>query len=347
MKADSTDTELLQAWSDAIQAWALRGEGATSSITGGGAVRALEREFSARHQDRPVVAVGSGTAALAACLLGLGIGSGDEVVTPVLDWPSAVEAIEWLGARPIFADINPATGTLDPIAVADRMTSRTTAVIATHVFGVPADVPALREVLPCHVPIVEDCAQAVGAGLNRQPCGTLGDAAAFSLGPGKHIDAGEGGLAVFARSEHWTDAVAATQHPVRAVMAGCSPTNHRRLSSRLHPFAAVLALASMGSLDERLREVRDRVARWQHVHESAVVVGSDERRLCSWTQIPVQNAVGAPTTPIHSHLHRDPTGHFLGAETFLAHTALLVETLHRPFEAFAGPVIPDKEECMP
>lgn len=289
MKSANPDAALIARWRDAIDDWETRASGATSSITGGGAVEILEGAFSDLMHGRSCLATGSGTSALAACLIGVGVQPGDNVLTSALDWTAATDAIRSIGASPVYVDIDPTTATIDPHSAASRYDRRTSAVVATHLFGIPADVPALRAGLPDSLPIVEDCAQAFGALLGGQPVGTLGDAAAFSFGPGKLIDAGEGGITVFADEMAWERAVVATQHRIRA-LATTQPATHVHLSSRIHPMAAVLALWDLGDAKERLRGRRTVVELWCREHPSATLIGCDPQRTPSLWRVPVTGA---------------------------------------------------------
>lgn len=323
MGTSSSEGRQLQIWQYAITSWAEQGEGATSSITGGGAIRALEYEFGRRLGGRPVLAVGSGTAALAACLIGVGVRPGSEVITSVLDWPAAAEAIRWIGAIPVLADVDPATGTLAPNELAGLLSPQTAAVVATHLYGVPADIPALRAALPRDLPIVEDAAQALGATLDGHPVGTLGDAAAFSLGPGKHVDAGEGGLAAFADEAAWDLAVCTTQHRVRT-LATEQPETATRISSRIHPMAAIIALHLLPHADDALSDRRAAVESWITRHPGATLVGHDHRRRSAMWQIPVTGAPHEATTTMNLALPTgaDPGG-YPGASAFMATSRLL------------------------
>lgn len=284
------DAELITGWRAAIDAWESAATGATSSVTGGGAIRHLETSMSSRLGGRQVLGVGSGTAALAACLVGVGVRPGQEVITSALDWPAATQAILLIGAVPRFADVSPDTLAIDPVSASALLSDRTGAVVATHLFGIPADVPALRKRCGPGVPIVEDCAQAVGARLDGRETGTLAEAAAFSLGPGKQVDAGEGGLAGFSEEADWERAVTATQHPVRArVSTDQRPST--AVPSRIHPLAAVLALHQLQDVDRRTDNTRAAVRAWARQHPSASVLGLDARREPAWWRTPVTGAV--------------------------------------------------------
>jgi hypothetical protein len=213
-------------------------------VFGSGAIAAAEAVFSQRHQDRPTLLLPSATYALRVGLQALGVGPGDEVVCGAVDWPAGLAAAASLGARPVGVAMDPETLTLDPVAAAKALTSRTRAVIACHLHGVCADIPALRALLP-GVAVVEDAAQAFGCTLDGHPAGTLGDAAVLSLGPGKQIDAGEGGVLICGDAATYEAAVGLACHPLRHLVAGLPEADPSSLSLRPHPMTAVLALHAL------------------------------------------------------------------------------------------------------
>ncbi|MDT0631801.1 DegT/DnrJ/EryC1/StrS family aminotransferase [Rubrivirga sp. S365] len=137
--------------------------------------------------------VGNGTDALQVALMALGVGPGDEVVCPAFTFVATAEAAALLGARPVFADIDPETFNLDPERVADAVTERTKAVVPVHLFGQMADLAAIRDAAG-DVPIVEDAAQALGATRDGQAAGTAGAVGTLSFYPSKNLGAfGDGG----------------------------------------------------------------------------------------------------------------------------------------------------------
>jgi dTDP-3-amino-3,4,6-trideoxy-alpha-D-glucose transaminase len=156
---------------------------------------AFEAEFAAASRATEAVGVGTGTDAIAIALRALGIGPGDEVITSPLSAAFSALAIMMAGARPVFADIDPERLTLDPDAVAAAVTTRTAAILPVHLYGQPADMPALCGVAARHnLAIVEDCCQAHLATCGGQPVGTFGVAAAYSFYPTKNLGAlGDGG----------------------------------------------------------------------------------------------------------------------------------------------------------
>jgi dTDP-4-amino-4,6-dideoxygalactose transaminase len=154
-------------------------------------VRAFEDEAAAFLGVRETVGVANGTDALVLSLDALGVGPGDEVICPSFTFYATAEAIARRGATPVFADIDPATLNLDPTDVAERVTRRTKAILAVHLFGRPASL----EALPDGVPVVEDAAQSFGAASDGRRVGALGVAAAFSFYPTKNLFGfGDGGL---------------------------------------------------------------------------------------------------------------------------------------------------------
>ncbi|MBA2536811.1 MAG: DegT/DnrJ/EryC1/StrS family aminotransferase [Actinobacteria bacterium] len=154
-------------------------------------VRAFEEEAAGFLGAAKAIGVANGTDALVLVLDALGIGPGDEVICPAFTFYATAEAIVRRGATPVFCEIDPATLNLDPVDVAERVTERTKAIVAVHLFGRPAP---LNE-LPDRIPVVEDTAQAVGAMLGGRRVGTLGAAGTFSFFPSKNLFAlGDAGL---------------------------------------------------------------------------------------------------------------------------------------------------------
>jgi perosamine synthetase len=154
----------------------------------------FENEFANLCGTRHAIAVSNGTVALHLALLGLGVGAGDEVVVPSLTYVASVNAIQYVGAKPVFVDVDPSTWCLDVAAVERAITSRTRAVVAVHLYGQPADMDALRAVCdPRAIHIVEDAAEAPLAIYHGRVTGGLGDVGTFSFYGNKLFTSGEGG----------------------------------------------------------------------------------------------------------------------------------------------------------
>jgi perosamine synthetase len=160
-------------------------------------VAAFENEFSATVQGRHCVAVNSGTSALHLGLLAAGIGPGDEVIVPSFTFAATANAVALSGATPVFVDIDPATYCMSPEAVAEAIGPRTTALLPVHLFGHPADLPALIDLAQRNgLMVFEDAAQAHLAEHSGIPVGCHGSFAAFSFYPTKNMTTGEGGMVV-------------------------------------------------------------------------------------------------------------------------------------------------------
>jgi dTDP-4-amino-4,6-dideoxygalactose transaminase len=157
-------------------------------------VEGLERELARAIGVEHAIAVSSGTDAILAVLMALGIGPGDEVITPTFSFFATAGCVARVGATPVFVDIDPATYNVDPKAVRQAITPRTKAIIPVHLYGQMADMPALMDVAG-EIPVIEDACQAVGADHRGRQAGTIGTAGCFSFFPSKNLGAfGDGGL---------------------------------------------------------------------------------------------------------------------------------------------------------
>lgn len=154
-------------------------------------VASLEKEMASRLKMKGAAAVSSGTAALHLALAGLKIGPGDEVILPTYVCTALLNAVHYVGAKPVLADVRLADGNIDPRDVAQRINPRTRAIIVPHMFGFPADIKALLEL---GVPLIEDCAQSAGALIGKKPVGSFGRVSVFSFYATKMMACGEGGM---------------------------------------------------------------------------------------------------------------------------------------------------------
>lgn len=159
-------------------------------------VESFEREFSAFVGAEHGVGVSNGTSAVEIAVKALGLEPGDEVLTTSMSFIATADSFARCGIRPAFADIDPRTFNLDPASVSERLTSRTRAILAVHLYGQPADMDALLEIGKLKdIPVLEDCAQAHGAVYRGRRVGSMGAASAFSFFPTKPLGgAGDGGF---------------------------------------------------------------------------------------------------------------------------------------------------------
>ena len=180
--------------------------------------KALEQELAEFCGVKRAIALNSGTDALHLALRALDIGAGDEVITTAFTFVATTEAIGIVGAKPIFADIDPNTFNLDPKELEKKITPKTKAIIPVHLYGQPADMVAIMEIAKKYnLYVIEDCCQAIGAELNGQKVGSFGDIGCFSFFPTKNLGAfGDGGL-VTTNSDMLADRIVALRNHGGAV----------------------------------------------------------------------------------------------------------------------------------
>ena len=165
----------------------------TGWITSGPKVREFEQLFAEKHQVKHAFAVTSATTALHLALVALGVVKGDEVIVPAFTWVATANVVLYCGASVVFVDVDPTTFNLDPLDLKDKITSKTKVIIPVHLFGLCADMDAIKEIAP-GIPLVEDAACAAGATYKGKFAGGLGDVGCFSFHPRKSITTGEGGM---------------------------------------------------------------------------------------------------------------------------------------------------------
>ena len=157
----------------------------------------FERQFSEFCGVEFASAVSNGTVALHLALLALGVGEGDEVIVPTFTYIASVNAITYVGAKPVFVDSNPETWQMDVEDVRRKMTKNTRAVMAVHLYGHPCDLHSLKEICDkAGVFLIEDCAEAIGTKFQGRHVGGFGDVSTFSFFGNKTITTGEGGMVV-------------------------------------------------------------------------------------------------------------------------------------------------------
>jgi dTDP-4-amino-4,6-dideoxygalactose transaminase len=243
-------------------------------VAQGPRVAEFERAFAAVAGTGHGIAVSSCTTALHLALIALGVGAGDEVIVPSLSFIATANAARYVGARPVFADVDLATGNLTVETIDAVRTPRTRAVIAVHQGGVPADVRALRAAAAgWGVALVEDAACAAGSTAYGRPVGEGALIAAWSFHPRKVITTGEGGMLTTDRAdwavrlrrlrEHGMNVSAAERHAsAQPVLEAYLETGY---NYRMTDIQAAVGLVQLGRLDALVAQRRALAARYHEL----------------------------------------------------------------------------------
>ncbi len=215
------------------------------------------------------VGVNSGTSALHLAVIAAGLGEGDIGITTPFSFVASANCLLYERAIPVFVDVDPLTGNIDPALVAEKASeisrgpnpARLKAIVPVHTFGQPADMDPLRATAHEHgLSVIEDACEAIGAEYKGRLVGTLGDASVFAFYPNKQMTTGEGGMLLTARSD-WNDLFRSLRNQGRDVFDAW--LNHSRLgyNYRLDEMSAALGASQLARLDELLAK-RARVAGW-------------------------------------------------------------------------------------
>jgi dTDP-4-amino-4,6-dideoxygalactose transaminase len=267
---------VMRPWLGEEEAAAAAAAIASGWVAQGPRVAEFEQAFAAAIGVDHAVAVSSCTAALHLAMMAVGIGPGDDVVVPSLSFIATANAARYVGARPVFADVDAATLNLTPDTVAAVLTERTKAVILVDQAGVPADLDSMRKLCdPNGIVVVEDAACAVGSEYRDRPVGAGADLAAFSFHPRKLLTTGEGGMLVTPDGqvaarlrrlrEHGMDISAASRH------ASAQPVIEHYMETgynyRMTDIQAAVGLVQLGKLPRMIDRRRMLAHRYRKLLE--------------------------------------------------------------------------------
>jgi perosamine synthetase len=220
----------------------------------------FETKFSKYVGATHALATSSCTGALQIALMALGIGTGDEVIVPDETWVATANAVRYVGATPIFADVERDTWNIDANSIESLITSQTKAIIAVHMYGHPARMDRIVALAQKHqLRLIEDAAPAIGAEWNNQRCGSFGDFAAFSFQGAKLLVTGEGGMLVTSNDELYAKAKKIWdqgRNPERAFWI-----DEDGVKFKMSNIQAALGLAQLERANE-LIEMKRRIFRW-------------------------------------------------------------------------------------
>lgn len=263
---------VMRPWLGAEEAAAAAAAVASGWVAQGPRVAKFERAFAEMVGTDFAVAVSSCTTALHLALVVKSVGPGDEVVVPSLSFIATANAVRYVGAQPVFADVDVTTQNLTPATVAPNLTDRTRAVILVDQAGVPADLDGMRALCePRGIAVIEDAACAAGSVYRGRPVGAGADLAAFSFHPRKLLTTGEGGMLVTSDAqiaarlrrlrEHGMDISAAERHVSREpVIEHYIETG---FNYRMTDVQAAIGLIQLGKLDQMVARRRQLAERYR------------------------------------------------------------------------------------
>jgi perosamine synthetase len=229
----------------------------SGALAQGPRVRELEERFAAFIGVPHAVATSSGTTALHLCLLGYGVGVGDEVITVPFTFIASANSIVYTGARPVFVDVEEATFNIDVSQVEAAITPRTRAIMPVSLYGQPADLPALAEIAERRgLALVEDAAQTHGAAIGDRKSGTWG-AGCFSFYPTKNMTTGEGGMITTADAE-LADRVRLTREHGMKVRYHHDTLGYNFRMTDIHASIGLAQLPKLEARNARRREIAAR-----------------------------------------------------------------------------------------
>ncbi len=239
---------------------------ASGWVAQGPRVAEFEREFARVQHARHAVAVSSCTTALHLALVVAGVGAGDDVVVPSFSFIATSNAATYVGARPVFADVDAHTGNLTAATVAVALTDRTRAVIAVDQGGVPVDLSEIRALCdPRGIVVVEDAACGAGSTYRGEPVGSGAEIAAWSFHPRKLLTTGEGGMLTTSRTE-WAERARRLREHAMSVSAAdrhgsvlAAPEEYAEVgfNYRMTDLQAAIGLVQLGRLEEMVRRRRE------------------------------------------------------------------------------------------
>lgn len=245
---------------------------ASGVLTQGPKVKAFEAGFSALQEVRHAVATSSGTSALHLALVVAGIGPGDDVVVPSLGFIATANAVTYVGARPVFCDVDPVTGTVTAASVRAALTLDTRAVIVVDQAGVPVDLDPVRELCERHeIIVIEDAGCAVGSAYKGRPVGTGADVAVWSFHPDNVLTTGEGGMLTTHRADWAARARSLRGHSLNvpvgdrrgAGMATPEVCVEVGFDYRMTDLQAAVGIVQLGRLGEIVARRREIAARYE------------------------------------------------------------------------------------
>jgi len=248
-------------------------------------LREFEQDFAEYIGRKRAVAVNSGTSALHLCMLAMGIGPGDEVITTPFTFIATSNCVMMAGAKPVFVDIDPESLNIDPAKIEAAITQKTRAILPVEVFGNPAGFDKICEVAAKHnLAVIEDSCEALGSALRGRKVGSFGRMSIFAFYPNKQITTGEGGM-ILTDDDELADMCVSLRNQGRGKGDGWLAHERLGYNFRLSDINAALGIVQLGRIEE-IKAKRRQVAKWYQEllteHERLIVPAEAADCQISW-----------------------------------------------------------------
>ncbi|PIR93155.1 polysaccharide biosynthesis protein [Candidatus Falkowbacteria bacterium CG10_big_fil_rev_8_21_14_0_10_43_10] len=240
----------------------------SGSLSLGPKYEEFEKRFAKKVGAKYAAAVSSGTAGLHLAIIAAGIGPGDEVITSPFSFIASANCILYVGAKPVFVDIDPLIYNIDSQKIEARITKRTKAILVVHIFGQTADmIPIMKLAKKYKLKIIEDACESIGATYCDCSAGTFGESAVFAFYPNKQMTTGEGGMLVTDKKNIY-NLCCSLRNQGRSENMRWLDHKYLGYNYRMDEMSAALGLAQLKKLDFMIKE-RRKIAGWYNKHLAA------------------------------------------------------------------------------
>lgn len=224
--------------------------------------RKFEKDFATKLGSRYACSVSSGTAGLHLAMIAAGIGPGDEVITSPFSFIASANAIQYVGAKPVFCDIEETTYNIDPKLIEKKITARTKAILVVHIFGQSSDMSSITKIARRHkLVIIEDACESILATHHGKKVGTFGQSAVFAFYPNKQMTTGEGGMLITNNRKVY-ELFASLQNQGRHSNMRWLDHKYLGYNYRLDEMSAALGITQLRKLSSMIKKRRDIAAQY-------------------------------------------------------------------------------------
>ncbi|MDD5032179.1 MAG: DegT/DnrJ/EryC1/StrS family aminotransferase [Patescibacteria group bacterium] len=233
----------------------------TDNLSLGPKYREFEKKFAEKLGVKYACAVSSGTAGLHLCMIAAGLKPGDEVITTPFSFIASANSILYVGAKPVFVDIDPITYNIDARKIEQKITKKTKAILVVHIFGQSCDMEPILKIAKKHkLKIIEDACESIEATYKGRKVGTFGESAVFAFYPNKQMTTGEGGM-IITNKKRIYDLCSSLRNQGRSSNRQWLDHKYLGYNYRLDEMSAALGISQLEKLDFMI-EKRRKIAGW-------------------------------------------------------------------------------------